>query len=89
MLGFVAASVIGTLYVQSASKKSGVAHIAVINDVRTWFLIFAFVSIGLEFSLRGLRAAGARPIIVFGSAAVVNLLVGLGLSIALFHNFTP
>ncbi|WP_280433749.1 YeiH family protein [Nocardia brasiliensis] len=88
VLGFVAASVIGTLYLQAADKKSGAAHIAIINDLRTWFLIFAFVSIGLEFSLRGLREAGWRPIVVFGSAVVVNLAVGLGLSVLLFHNFT-
>ncbi|MEV6558871.1 putative sulfate exporter family transporter [Nocardia sp. NPDC051756] len=88
VLGFVAASVIGTLYLQSADKKSGAAHILIINDLRTWFLIFAFVSIGLEFSLRGLREAGWRPIVVFGSAVVVNLAVGLGLSVLLFRNFT-
>ncbi|MFF3223838.1 YeiH family protein [Nocardia suismassiliense] len=88
VLGFVAASVIGTLYLQSVDKKVGAAHIAVINDLRTWFLILAFVSIGLEFSLRGLREAGWRPIVVFGSAVVVNLAVGLGLSVLLFRNFT-
>ncbi|WP_433206044.1 YeiH family protein [Nocardia sp. CA-107356] len=88
LIGFVAASVIGTLYLQSADKKSGAAHIAVVNDLRTWFLIFAFVSIGLEFSVRGLRAAGWRPVVVFGAAVVMNLAVGLGLSVLLFHNFT-
>lgn len=88
VLAFIAASVIGTLYLQSVDKKSGTAHIAIINDLRTWFLILAFVSIGLEFSLRGLREAGWRPIAVFGSAAVVNLAVGLGLSVLLFHDFT-
>ncbi|WP_245720766.1 putative sulfate exporter family transporter [Nocardia pseudovaccinii] len=88
VIGFVAASVIGTLYLQSVDKKTGAAHIAIVNDLRTWFLIFAFVSIGLEFSLRGLREAGWRPVVVFGSAAVFNLAVGLGLSVLLFHNFT-
>ncbi|WP_280260901.1 YeiH family protein [Nocardia abscessus] len=88
VLGFIAASVIGTLYLQAVDKKSGAAHIAIVNDLRTWFLIFAFVSIGLEFSLRGLRDAGWRPVVVFGSAALVNLAVGLGLSVLLFHDFT-
>ncbi|MFC9895667.1 YeiH family protein [Nocardia sp. NPDC127579] len=88
VLGFVAASVIGTLYLQSVEKKTGAAHIAIVNDLRTSFLILAFVSIGLEFSLHGLREAGWRPIAVFGSAAVVNLLVGLGLSVVLFRDFT-
>ncbi|MET9212820.1 MULTISPECIES: YeiH family protein [unclassified Nocardia] len=87
VLGFLAASIIGTLYLQSVDKKTGAAHIAIINDLRTWFLILAFVSIGLEFSLRGLREAGWRPIAVFGSAVVVNLAVGLGLSVLLFRDF--
>ncbi|MFD9548317.1 YeiH family protein [Nocardia salmonicida] len=87
VLGFIAASIIGTLYLQSVDKRTGAAHIAVINDLRTWFLILAFVSIGLEFSLRGLREAGWRPIVVFGSAAIVNLAVGLGLSVLLFRDF--
>ncbi|MEV0683023.1 putative sulfate exporter family transporter [Nocardia sp. NPDC050378] len=87
VLGFVAASIIGTLYLQSVDKKTGAAHIAIVNDLRTWFLILAFVSIGLEFSLRGLREAGWRPIAVFGSAVLVNLVAGLGLSVLLFRDF--
>jgi uncharacterized membrane protein YadS len=83
VLGFIAASIIGTLYVQWAGKASA-ANIATVNDLRTWFLIFAFVSIGLEFSLKGLREAGWRPIVVFASATVV---VALGLATVLFGNF--
>lgn len=78
------------LPLQSVDKLTGAAHIAVINDLRTWFLILAFVSIGLKFSLRGLRGlreAGWRPIVVSGSAAIVNLTVGLGLSVLLFRDF--
>ncbi|WP_241387164.1 YeiH family protein [Rhodococcus sp. CH91] len=85
VLGFVAASVIGTLWVKFADD--GKADISTINDLRTWFLIFAFVSIGLEFSARGLREAGWRPIVVFGSATVVNIVVALGLATVLFGNF--
>ncbi|KMO72522.1 hypothetical protein BST22_27950 [Mycolicibacterium chubuense] len=85
VLGFVAASVIGTLYLQWGGDK---ATITTVNDLRTWFLIFAFVAIGLEFSLRGLREAGWRPIAVFASATVVNIVVALGLALVLFGNFT-
>ena len=63
------------------------AAITTVNDLRTWFLIFAFVSIGLEFSLRGLREAGWRPVAVFASATVVNIVVALGLAAILFANF--
>jgi uncharacterized membrane protein YadS len=88
VLGFIAASIIGTLYVQwAADAKGAAATIATVNDLRTWFLIFAFVSIGLEFSLKGLREAGWRPIAVFASATVVNIVVALGLAAVLFGNF--
>ncbi|MBF6241023.1 putative sulfate exporter family transporter [Nocardia otitidiscaviarum] len=85
VLGFIAASVIGTLYVQYADN--GKAAIAIVNDLRTWFLILAFVSIGLGFSARGIREAGQRPLAVFAAATVFNLLVGLGLSVLLFRSF--
>lgn len=84
VLGFVAASVIGTLYLQWGGDK---ADISTVNDLRTWFLIFAFVAIGLEFSLKGLREAGWRPVAVFASATVVNIVVALGLALLLFGNF--
>ena len=45
---------------------------------------FAFVSVGLEFSLRGLREAGWRPIAVFALATIVNIVVALGLATVLF-----
>ena len=85
VLGFIAASIIGTLYLQWATDGKPV--IATVNDLRTWFLNFAFVSIGLEFSLRGLREAGWRLIALFASATVVNIVVALGLAVVLFGNF--
>ncbi|MFS0897335.1 YeiH family protein [Mycolicibacterium litorale] len=84
VLGFVAASVVGTLFLQWGGDKSA---ITTVNDLRTWFLIFAFVAIGLEFSLRGLREAGWRPVAVFASATVVNILVALALALVLFSGF--
>jgi uncharacterized integral membrane protein (TIGR00698 family) len=85
VLGFIAASIIGTLYLQWVSD--GKTAIATVNDLRTWFLIFAFSSIGLEFSLKGLREAGWRPIALFASATVVNIVVALGLAAVLFGGF--
>ena len=84
VLGFVAASIIGTLFLQWGGDKTA---ITTVNDLRTWFLIFAFVAIGLEFSLKGLREAGWRPIAVFASATVVNIVVALGLAAVLFGSF--
>lgn len=84
VLGFIAASIIGTLYLANGGDK---ANITTVNDLRTWFLIFAFVAIGLEFSLKGLREAGWRPVALFASATVVNIVVALGLALVLFGNF--
>ena len=47
--------------------------IATVNDLRTLFLILAFVSIGLEFRVAPLREAGWRPVGVFAGATAVNL----------------
>lgn len=42
------------------------------------------MAIGLEFSLRGLKEAGWRPIVLFAAATVVNIVVALGLASILF-----
>ncbi|WP_062439395.1 YeiH family protein [Herbidospora daliensis] len=88
VLGFVAASVIATWYLGTVPAADGKEVIAVANDLRVWFLILAFVSIGLEFKVSSLREAGWRPVVVFGSAAVLNLVLALGLALLLFSGFT-
>ena len=87
VLGFLAASVIGTLYVAAVGSAAAKPVIATVNDLRTLFLILAFVSIGLEFRVAPLREAGWRPVGVFASATVVNLVVGLLLATLLFRGF--
>jgi uncharacterized membrane protein YadS len=87
VLGFLAASVIGTLYVAAVGATAAKPVIATVNDLRTLFLILAFVSIGLEFRVAPLREAGWRPVGVFAGATVVNLLVGLLLATLLFSGF--
>ncbi|MFI6761119.1 YeiH family protein [Micromonospora sp. NPDC050417] len=87
VLGFVAASVIATWYLDAAGAD-GKEVIGVVNDLRVWFLILAFVSIGLEFRVASLREAGWRPIAVFASATVFNLVLALALASLLFRNFT-
>lgn len=88
VLGFIAASVIGTWYANVATAADNTAAQAVATNFRTWFLILAFVSIGLEFRATALREAGWRPIAVFASATVVNLGLALALAALLFANFT-
>ncbi|MEU1242425.1 putative sulfate exporter family transporter [Micromonospora parva] len=87
VLGFIAASVIATWYLD-ATGADGKATIAIVNDLRVWFLILAFVSIGLEVRVASLREAGWRPVAVFASATVFNLALALGLASLLFRNFS-
>ncbi|MFE2618382.1 putative sulfate exporter family transporter, partial [Micromonospora chalcea] len=87
VLGFVAASVIATWYLDAAGAD-GKATMAIVTDLRVWFLILAFVSIGLEVRVSSLREAGWRPVTVFGAATVFNLVLALGLASVLFHGFT-
>jgi uncharacterized integral membrane protein (TIGR00698 family) len=88
VLGFIAASILGTWYATSVSAAENTAAQAVATNLRTWFLVLAFVSIGLEFRLTALREAGWRPIAVFASATVVNIGLALALASVLFANFT-
>lgn len=87
VLGFLAASVIATVFTASVGSDTARPLISTVNDLRTIFLILAFVSIGLEFRIAPLREAGWRPVAVFASATAVNLLVGLGLAVVLFSGF--
>ncbi|MBB5872938.1 putative membrane protein YadS [Allocatelliglobosispora scoriae] len=90
VLGFIAASAIGTWYLNAATNAAEAkAAIGVVNDLRIWFLVLAFISIGLEFRAAPLREAGWRPIAVFASATVANLAVGLALASIIFADFTP
>ncbi len=87
VLGFIAASVIATWWLGTASADAGKAAIATANALRTWFLILAFVSIGLELRVDSIREAGWRPVAVFVGATVTNLALALVLASVLFGSF--
>ncbi|NJD27521.1 MAG: putative sulfate exporter family transporter [Chloroflexi bacterium] len=88
VLGFIAASIIGTWFVGAVAADTGTAAIGAINGMRTWFLILAFVSIGLELRVTSLREAGWRPIGVFAIATVFNLALALVVASILFAGFS-
>jgi uncharacterized integral membrane protein (TIGR00698 family) len=88
VLGFIAASIIATWWLTTVPADQGKATIAIVNTLRTWFLILAFVSIGLELRVVHVREAGWRPIGVFATATVVNLALALALATVLFTGFS-
>lgn len=89
ILGFVAASAIGTWYVSSVGNPAAAAAALKIagTDLRVWFFILAFVCIGLDFRLVAIREAGVRPVVVFAGATVLNLILALVLASAIFTGF--
>ncbi|MDR1807116.1 MAG: YeiH family protein [Propionibacteriaceae bacterium] len=86
VLGFIAASIIATVWL-SGDPEGGAQFSSVVKTLNQYFLTLAFVSIGLEFKVTSIKQAGWRPILVFGAAAVFNLLLALGVSSLLFHDF--
>ena len=88
VLGFMVASIVATVYLLAATDpEAAKAVIGVVNDLRAWFLVLAFVSIGLEFQASSIKEAGWRPVAVFGGATVFNLVLGLALASILFRGF--
>jgi len=88
VLGFIAASVIATWWLTTVPADQGKATIAIVNNLRVWFFILAFASIGLELRVVSVREAGWRPLAVFGIATFANLVVALALASILFAGFT-
>jgi len=84
VLGFVLASIIVSWWQGTVDEATAKSAIGVANTLRTWFLILAFVSIGLEFRVAHFRAAGWRPLAVFATATVFNVVLALLVASALF-----
>lgn len=84
VLGFIAASVVATIFLNAGGSSAGVAAA---STFRAYFFILAFVSIGLEFRLTRLLAEGWRPVVVFGTATVFNLAVALLIASVVFAGF--
>lgn len=92
VIGFVVASLIITLVAQgvghAAFTKSATPNLVTpIKNLRTWAFAFGFLSIGLTTRLRDLAGVGGRPLIAFSSGVVVNVLLGLALSAAVFAGY--
>jgi uncharacterized integral membrane protein (TIGR00698 family) len=84
VLGFILASIVATWWQGTVDPAVAKETIGVVNTLRTWFLILAFVSIGLEFRVSHIREAGWRPLAVFATGTVFNLLLALLVSSLLF-----
>jgi uncharacterized membrane protein YadS len=92
VIGFLLASIFITLVAQSAGhaqfgKAATSDLVTPIRNLRTWAFAFGFLSIGLTTRLRDLVGVGARPLAAFSAGVVVNVLLGLVLSVAVFGSY--
>ncbi len=78
VLGFVVASVLYSLGWIDGGKGTA------IDALKNWFFTFAFVGMGMDFSLKELNAMGIRPILAFLIITVFNTLLALGVAWVIF-----
>lgn len=83
VLGFVAASILYTLGWVDGGKGT------VIEALKNWSFLLAFVCMGLEFSASELRKMGWSPVIVFLLVTVFNTLLALAAAWLIFGVWMP
>ncbi|GAP12635.1 predicted membrane protein [Longilinea arvoryzae] len=83
VLGFVAASILYTLGVIDGGKGT------LIETIKNWAFMAAFVCMGLEFSVIEFKKMGWKPVAVFLLATLFNTLLALGVAYVIFTFLLP
>lgn len=78
ILGFVLVSILASTGILSGNA------VTVLKALSKWAFAAAFLSIGLELSVRELGAMGWRPVVVYLSATVFNTALALGAAWVIF-----
>jgi uncharacterized membrane protein YadS len=92
VLGFLIASALVTLlsagYSFDEYKKIVEPNlVAPLKDLRSWFFIFCFFSIGLTTRFREFVTVGSKPFLGFTAGVVVNVILGFLLSAVVFERY--
>jgi uncharacterized membrane protein YadS len=92
VIGFLIASLAISLVAQGVghagyAKTADPGLVTPIKNLRTWAFAFGFLSIGLTTRIRDLASVGVRPLAAFSAGVVVNVLLGLALSAAVFAGY--
>ena len=61
--------------------------VAPLKDLRSWFFIFCFFSIGLTTRFREFVTVGSKPFLGFTAGVVVNVILGFLLSAVVFASY--
>ncbi len=91
VLGFIVASILYTLgqvYGGALGLIDG-GKGTVLEALKNWAFILAFVAMGLEFAFGEIKSMGWKPLAVFLIATVFNTLLALGVSWVIFTYLLP
>lgn len=91
VLGFIVASIIFTIGMIPAAAGSGKDPTAgnAISAMKDWAFCLAFVSMGLELSVKEFKKMGWSPVIVFLIVTIFNTLLALAVSYLIFGWLFP
>jgi len=87
---FVASILISLIQVGVGPEAAGTIDKTVldpIKNLRTWTFVLCFICIGLTTRFRELAAVGWKPFAAFTAGVVVNLGLGLLLSVVVFNEY--
>lgn len=92
VIGFLLASIFITLVARNVGHaqfgKAATADLVTpVKNLRTWAFAFGFLSIGLTTRLRDLAGVGSRPFAALSAGVVVNVVLGLVLSVLVFGGY--
>jgi uncharacterized membrane protein YadS len=91
VLGFILASILytlGQMYGGALGLIDG-GKGTVLEALKNWAFLLAFVAMGLEFAFGEIKSMGWRPLAVFLIATVFNTLLALGVSWVIFSYLLP
>lgn len=91
IIGFFVASIVTSLVLTGLDSSTGTAYsktvLAVLKELRGWFFVLTFLSIGLTTRLRDLTKVGYKPLLAFAIGVAINVPLGYLLSTQVFQNF--
>ncbi|RDU72376.1 putative sulfate exporter family transporter [Helicobacter aurati] len=91
ILGFMLASVIGTMFVsylpESTHKAYQAEALGFVKELRNWVFTWTFLCIGLSTEFKKIIRVGFAPFIAFSIGVAINLPLGFFLSNYMFVDF--
>ncbi|HPH96806.1 MAG TPA: putative sulfate exporter family transporter [Anaerolineaceae bacterium] len=90
VLGFIAASILFSLLAGPDKTPEWVANgLNSIKAMKDWAFCIAFVSMGLDMSLKDIKSMGWKPVVVYLIVTVFNTILALAVSWAIFGWLFP